>query len=258
MTEHGAEAALDWQAPAPWTEAVALTGKPIAIAALLAAEAGDTLPTDLADRVAKAFVAWLIRLGSVDLGDDFRSSWLRQMASFDDWVARLCPLLWRFYCDASSEEEREVCAQAAADLGVNWSVEQIAAALPVGLEWSAYWLGDALARRAQDRVLTPARVRALNGGPGSHLHELSGMLSSRHVSLREKAGSRLGTAGDSVLPIFVRAARRFPDVVHYLWLFLERRQWVLPAASPRASRSMRPVAGTGQGRRPRGSRKVAR
>jgi hypothetical protein len=132
------EAALNWQAPEPWTEAVAITGKPIAMAALFAAEAGDTLPAELSDKIARAFLRWIVRLGYWELLSDCRQIWLRQMALMDDWAARLSDMLHGSLKKAKTKKRREVLAQAAETLQVPWTVEQIREVLPDTDETAVY------------------------------------------------------------------------------------------------------------------------
>jgi HEAT repeat protein len=142
------EAALTWKAPEPWTEAVAMTGKPIAMAALFAAEAGDTLPAELSDKIARELLRWIVRLGPWEMLSDCRQIWLRQMALMDDWAARLSDLLYGSLKKAKTKKRREVLAQAAEALRVSWTVEQVREVLPDTSEPAVYHLGEILSRIA--------------------------------------------------------------------------------------------------------------
>src|SRR5262249_44386055 len=100
------KAALNWRAPEPWTEAVGVTGKPIAMAAVFAAEAGDTLPAELSDKIATNFLQWIVRLGYWESLKDCRQIWLSQMALMDDWAARVSALLYGSLKKARTKKKR--------------------------------------------------------------------------------------------------------------------------------------------------------
>jgi HEAT repeat protein len=154
------EAALKWQAPEPWTEAVAITGKPVAMAAVFAAEAGDTLPAELSDKIAREFVRWIVRWGSWKSFRYRRGIWLRQMALMDDWAARLSDRLYGSLKKAKTKKKREMLAQAAKVLRVQWTVEQVREVIPDACEPAVYPLGEILSR-----IASPNDMQELSRDP---------------------------------------------------------------------------------------------
>jgi HEAT repeat protein len=176
------------------------------MAALFAAEAGDTLSAELSDKIARELLRWIVRLGPWELLSDCRQIWLRQMALMDDWAARLSDLLYGSLKKAKTRKRREVLAQAAEALRVSWTVEQVREVLPDTHEIAVYHLGAILSRIASLK----------------DMHDLSGdpRVGARRalawaLHFREDAGTR-----DLVLTLLSDKAR-------------EVREWAVEAACER-------------------------
>jgi HEAT repeat protein len=106
----------------------------------------------------------------------------------------------------------------------------------------APFVPNAIARLASDKS-EGVRARLASNfrekGSGWNLSVLRRLLNDDGAWVRDIAAYALTKASDDALPLLAQAAHRSPEIVHYLWDFLDDRRWVIPPAVRRASKPSR-------------------
>jgi HEAT repeat protein len=106
----------------------------------------------------------------------------------------------------------------------------------------ASFVPKAISRLASDeseQIRETLARKLIEKGLDRNLSVLRRLIDDDSTWVRGNAAYALSKASDNALPLLVQAAHRSPELVHYLWDFLDDRGWMIPPIVRRASKPSR-------------------
>jgi HEAT repeat protein len=103
----------------------------------------------------------------------------------------------------------------------------------------ASFVPNAIARLASDeseQIRATLARKLIEKGLDRNLSMLRRLINDDSTWVRNDAAYALSKASDNAFPLLVQAAHRSPELVHYLWRFLDDRRWMIPPLGRGASK----------------------